>query len=248
MADGAWGFHFQHSCPRKFCWANMVICFYRFINICRHASTNTQTFLPPPANFLSINKISKPILFPLSPFLPSFPSLPPSLPSFPFSRSNQVPQLEVKSLAIPPPCFWPRLPPSFPLSLQAFCNTFLSILSALFSFSFFHFICLLLPQTFACDTFICLWVCHTAIIRITSLWLMFNVQALDAGTYHSVMKFPVSAADDCLNSQLLPRHANQIFYETVLYFHSWQECKRNCPYRICLNKKQAHVYIFFVCE
>lgn len=127
----------------------MVICFYRFINICRHASTNTQTLLPPPAYFLSINKISKPILFPLPLFLPSFPSLPRSFPSFPFSRSNQVPQLEVKSLAIPPPCFWPRLPPSLPSLPSSFLQHLPQHpVSALL---LLHFICLLLTKTFACD-------------------------------------------------------------------------------------------------
>lgn len=43
--------------------------------------------------------------------VPPFP--PPSLPPIPsshISRSNQVPQLEVKSLAIPPPWFWPPIP------------------------------------------------------------------------------------------------------------------------------------------
>lgn len=40
------------------------------------------------------------------PFLP--------LPPLPFTPSNQVPQLEVKSLAMPPPCFWPCLLLSFP--------------------------------------------------------------------------------------------------------------------------------------
>lgn len=68
--------------------------------------TLKHCYLPTPHTyFLSINKISKPILFPLPLFLPSSPP-----PSFPFSCSNQVPQLEVKSLAIPPPWFWPPLP------------------------------------------------------------------------------------------------------------------------------------------
>lgn len=47
------------------------------------------------------------------------PFLPRSFPSFPFSHSNHVPQLEVKSLAIPPPCFWPPLPSLSPSKLSA---------------------------------------------------------------------------------------------------------------------------------
>lgn len=123
----------------------MVICFYRFINIlqtCSHQHSNTS---PSPTYFLSINKISKPILFPLPLFLPSFPS-------FRFSHSNQVPQLEVKSLAIPPPCFWPRLSPfpSFPPSfLQHLPQHPVSPL--LLFLPVFHFICQLLTHNFTCD-------------------------------------------------------------------------------------------------
>lgn len=68
-----------HECAH---WANMVICFYRSINICRHASANTRNTLPSPTYFRSINKISKPILFPVSLSLPpSVPLLPLPLPS-----------------------------------------------------------------------------------------------------------------------------------------------------------------------
>lgn len=69
---------------------------------------------PTPTYFPSINKISKPILFSLPLFLP--PSRPPSSSSF--FCSYQVPQLEVKSLAIPPSLALAS--PPFLISLQHF--------------------------------------------------------------------------------------------------------------------------------
>lgn len=100
---------------------NTAICFYKFINICRHAST--QTLFPPPLIFFHQQNFNAHFVScaTVPPFLPFFP------PSFPFSQSNQVPQLEVKSLAIPHPSFSLALLPPLPLSLQAFCNTFPSI-------------------------------------------------------------------------------------------------------------------------
>lgn len=43
--------------------ANVVICFYRFINIFRHAPTNTQTLLPPPLIFFPSTKFQSPFCF-----------------------------------------------------------------------------------------------------------------------------------------------------------------------------------------
>lgn len=91
--------------------ANTVICSYRFINICRRASTNTQTLLPPPLIFFPSTRFQSPFCF-----LCHCSSLPPSLPPL---APTQVPQLEVKSLAIPPPWFWPPLPSVFPSKLSA---------------------------------------------------------------------------------------------------------------------------------
>lgn len=120
---------------------NRVVGSYRFINICRRAFANT-TVVPPPlfpfhqqdfkAHFIFLATVEPSLLL----SLPRFPSSPPFSP---FSFSYQVPQLEVKSLAIPPPQFWPLLPSSSPYNIffsqhlphSAFC------LAQSSSFSFF---------------------------------------------------------------------------------------------------------------
>lgn len=62
----------------------MVICFYRFINICKHASTNTQTLLPPPLIFFPSTRFQSPFCFLCHcSSLPSPPTLARSFPSFP---------------------------------------------------------------------------------------------------------------------------------------------------------------------